>query len=56
MRSDTITFSAEIIKVVAKKTGLDKTFTLTLITDQDITALQRYIATEPVVIEVKEVK
>lgn len=50
-------FIAEIIKIEARKTAsLDKIFKLTIETDQDITALQRYIATEPVEIEVKECK
>jgi len=51
-----VRFTAEIIEIKAKKSGIDKIFTIKIITDQDVTELQKYIATEPVEIEVKECK
>jgi hypothetical protein len=49
-----MTFLAEITEIKAKKTAsLDKVFRLIIETDQDITELQKYIATEPVVVSVE---
>ena len=55
---DTITFSAEIIELKARKApSLDKIYRLVLESNSpEVLKLERYIATEPVEIEVKEVK
>lgn len=53
-----ISFVAEVVKVEARKTAsLDKLIKITIETDNsEALELQKFIATEPVVISVEEVK
>ena len=51
-------FTAEIDKIEARKTAsLDKLFKIVLVTDNpEVIELQKYIATSPVLVDVKEVE
>jgi hypothetical protein len=50
-----MTFECEILEVKARKTGLDKTFKLVLVTeDERVLELSKHIAESTVRMEVKE--